>query len=230
MAIWPPVVTNGSEQVVSRLLDALAEFLQRQSLRLARALLPLQDQRSLERFARIGFEYQTTVASLVWSVSSRLEPAQPSLLDFIPVRDPAQRAVLSAIKQQSYMGSLDCPRIIDAFAATDVLEMYQTAATWDPNGWYVTAVDGVNMGCLILADDERQNQLELVYLGVLPRHRGNGFGRQLVRQAQRIASLRDRQRITVTVDSENRPAVAAYHNAGFEKYAERQLIARVFPD
>ena len=64
---------------------------------------------------------------------------------------------------------------------------------------------------------------ELVYMGVVPEHRGTGLGRALVGQAIRKTRDLGGQVLTVAVDSNNTPARKLYEEAGMRPTRYRHV-------
>jgi ribosomal protein S18 acetylase RimI-like enzyme len=74
--------------------------------------------------------------------------------------------------------------------------------------------------CSILPrKDNRPVEGTIFYMGVLPVHRGNGYGRQLLDQATRTLARIGATRILCDTAACNAPMVAAFRNAG---YIERE--------
>jgi GNAT superfamily N-acetyltransferase len=86
-----------------------------------------------------------------------------------------------------------------------------------------------DVGCLILADHPRYENMELVYMGVVPEGRGQGWGIEVVRHAQRLARRAGRQRLVLAVDASNQPAIRMYASAGFQAWDQRRVYYRLHP-
>ena len=68
--------------------------------------------------------------------------------------------------------------------------------------------------------------MELVYMGLVPDARGNGWGRAMVRHAQWLARRRDRSQLVLAVDQKNLPALAMYEAASFVGWDNRSVWMR----
>ncbi len=86
--------------------------------------------------------------------------------------------------------------------------------------------EGRDVGCQLLADYEALDQWELVYLGLTPGARGNGWGLEAVRRAQGLVRTAGRKRLVLAVDEANWPAIAMYAAAGFEAWNRRAVFLR----
>ena len=78
--------------------------------------------------------------------------------------------------------------------------------------------------CSIFArNQDRPVEGTIFYMGVLPVHRGNGYGRQLLDQATRTLARMGVHRILCDTAACNAPMIAAFRNAG---YIEKEPWAR----
>lgn len=81
--------------------------------------------------------------------------------------------------------------------------------------YYSVAEAGKVVG--ILALQELAGELEITQLAVLPDYQGKGYGWQL------LGALADRKEpVFLEVRASNKPAIALYRKAGFEKVGERK--------
>jgi RimJ/RimL family protein N-acetyltransferase len=64
------------------------------------------------------------------------------------------------------------------------------------------------------------------FLGVVPEHRGNGYGADLL--AEITADLADlgSQRITADTDLSNKPMAAVFQRLGYRNFAVRLVLSR----
>jgi ribosomal protein S18 acetylase RimI-like enzyme len=124
---------------------------------------------------------------------------------------------------RTYEGTLDCPSIDGQRAPADILEGYASTGVFRPEHWLMAKHEDAAVGCLLLADHP-PDQLELVYMGLVPAARGRHWGTWLVRQAQWLARQAGRQRLVVAVDLANTPAVKLYRAEGFVKWETRKAV------
>jgi hypothetical protein len=135
---------------------------------------------------------------------------------------------LHRVVEQSYHGTRDCPTLNGVQPIADVLEGYRATGEHRPEHWLLVCHGEDDVGCLLLADHPRHENLELVYMGVLPDWRGRGWGLEIVRHAQRIARRLKRERLVLAVDAENRPALAMYASAGLRAWERREVYYCLF--
>ena len=85
-------------------------------------------------------------------------------------------------------------------------------------------LENTDVGCLLLADHPSQDQLELVYMGLVPSARGRGWGESSFAKLCRVARNCGRARVVLAVDSANWPALAMYRRAGFAEFERRTVM------
>ena len=92
--------------------------------------------------------------------------------------------------------------------------------------WRFVKQAGRDVGCLILAEHAEQDQVELVYMGLVPEARGRGWGALVARESLRIAASLGRARVVLAVDGANSPAVKAYERVGFLPWEQRSAFIK----
>ena len=111
--------------------------------------------------------------------------------------------------------------------AEDVLAGYRSNGVFDPKLWLLVRRRQRGVGCLLLADHLRHDNMELLYLGLIPAARGRGCGRQLARQAQWLARRAGRRRLVLAVDAANAPAIQTYTAVGFQTWQQRESYVKL---
>ena len=74
----------------------------------------------------------------------------------------------------------------------------------------------------------RFENMELVYMGVIPAHRGRHWGADIARHAQSVALAAGRHRLVLAVDASNGPAINMYASVGFRAWDRRRVYYHVF--
>lgn len=133
------------------------------------------------------------------------------------------RARLASIVEGSYQETLDYPQLNGLRSIDDVLDSYESIGSSGTSLWRIARCGAEEIGCLLLADHPDDGNLELVYMGVLPRFRGMGWGKLLVAQACQMAARRSRQRVVLAVDANNTPALKIYRSLGFSTLEQRAV-------
>jgi ribosomal protein S18 acetylase RimI-like enzyme len=109
-------------------------------------------------------------------------------------------------------------------AATVLLALSSPHFEQEPDWWQLAQTQGGEPVGFVLCSVFAQNAgqpLEgtIFYMGVLPGHRGEGYGRQLLDQATRTLARIGVRRIVCDTAACNAPMIAAFRHAG---YIERE--------
>ena len=124
---------------------------------------------------------------------------------------------------ETYKGSLDCPEVNGIRSISEIIAGHQAQGTHEPDRWFLALNDEQPAGVLLLTEIPESASMEISYLGVLPRLRRRGIGRQLVMKAIADACAAQVAQLTLSVDVRNRPAQNLYRAAGFEVCGEREV-------
>jgi mycothiol synthase len=223
--VWPPPIDEFSSDP---LFKAAASFVDERRISVAQMIVSESDGFAPDAMERRGFALLAKLAYLFADVarSSAQKSQTPQSLQFVPHagRDLAQ---LSHVVEQTYQGTLDCPRLDKVRAIDDVLAGYREHGVHRPEHWYLVAEKGHNLGVLLLTDHPSVNNWELIYMGVVPNARGRRLGEAIARFALATAQRGGAERIVLAVDSANAPAIAMYRRAGFVEWDQRTVYARL---
>ena len=181
-------------------------------------------------------------------------PANP--LQFHPVlwNEPSDFDAFAKLVESTYADTLDCPRLGEYRTATETLRAYQAGPAYAPTLWFrITASEDPSdspIGCLILAQhgDSSPNQdngdqakgkgkadqdisdsepvVEIVYMGIAPGARGQGYGKLLVDRAFAAVTNAGGTKVILGVDRENPPARAIYDRMGLHHMLSETIWAR----
>ena len=127
---------------------------------------------------------------------------------------------------ESYQETLDCPSLSGMRDVEDVIAGHKAVGPFDPQLWSVVIREGEAQGCLLLAEIPARRGLELVYLGLAPKSRGQGLGRILMQRVLGIASRRHFEVATLAVDAANTPAARLYRRCGYVSVAQRVAMVK----
>jgi RimJ/RimL family protein N-acetyltransferase len=221
----PRITPGASGESSTRLLAAALASLEARGVRWVQALVAPDSDLTVEPFRACGFQH---VCDLIYLSSERRSfPSQQPISDlkFVPC-SVAMHPRLSAVVEQTYQGSLDCPTVEESRTATDMLASYQAASPFDPERWLLVRFADQDVGCLVLADHSETTQWEIQYMGLVPQWRGKGWGLAIVRYAQWLAGRSGQSRLTAAVDATNFPAQRVYEAAGFIEWNRRRVLVR----
>jgi len=148
------------------------------------------------------------------------------------------RATFVDVIRQTFTNTLDCPRLADYRSDTQIASGYLSVPGFDPSICRLLSVDGELAGCLVLTRQAAAGatehpeapsappiggDLELTYMGLVPRFRGRGLGAAMLAQTVAIAQAISAAQVVLAVDSQNRPANAIYQRLGWQT-VERESV------
>lgn len=226
--VWLPCLReNEDANIAVALLRAMAQWHDQRQICMAQLFLETaapEDERILREG---GFAYLT---DLLYLVSLKDDfPLVPvsSPLSFEPYNSQ-HRDRLTQIVDFTYQGTLDCEKLNQVRKMADILEGYRATGVFSPANWLIVRHDNRDIGCLLLSDHPQHDNMELVYMGLIPAHRGRGWGMDVAHHAQWLARQSGRSRLVLAVDALNRPALQMYASVGFKAWDRRQIYYRIF--
>ncbi len=216
-----------AELTVSLLQAALSSPLPA-ALRLAQALLEPGQRGEQQTLERAGFH---RLARLVY-MQRRAEPIDRSIDltgDGVSVHTwrEQDRPRFARVIEASYEGTLDCPGLLGLRSMDQVIEGHMATGRFDPAMWFVFERAGEPLGVMLINEVSDRRAFELVYLGVLPAYRGQGWGRRLLSFGLTAAAARQAQAMVLAVDESNQPAIKLYRSLGFRPIARKLAMIRV---
>jgi ribosomal protein S18 acetylase RimI-like enzyme len=224
--VWPPqwtTSTSGTEPdpLVVGLLQALAA----RGVTSAQSLVSDRASPEAATLVGCGFRHLADLRYLSAPATARPAAGLPNAgaLEFVPV-DASNRDRLATVVEETYRETLDCPALDGLRPTADVLAEYRTIGSGGESLWRLIRGAGRDVGCLLLADHPTQDQVELVYMGLVPAVRGRQWGEVTVGEALRLAQQRGRATVVLAVDAANSPAAAMYERAGFTVFDERTAL------
>ncbi len=232
-ALWPACLLDGEPtETADRLMQAAVDLARTAGYRVAQALPTTAEQR--ERFVSAGFERLAELRYMVWTRdrrkqhrSERADISDESSASLTPLTfqeyDSRQEERFRQIVEQTYRDTLDCPALNGVRTVEEVLAGYRGGGPLNSAHWLIVRHGDQDVGCLILTDHAAYDQCELVYMGLVAKARGQGWGRIIVRQAQRQTEQAGRARLTLSVDAANEPARQMYASCGFVEWDCRDV-------
>ncbi len=226
-SLCPPQLVDGEPtQTGVALLLAATEQLSAQGVVLVQTLLETDTGADFDRFVAAGFEHVCDLLYLV-SLAKAFPTCAPACeIEFFPTYE-TEVPRLAEILGRTYEGTLDCPQLNGVRSTEDVLAGYRGQGAVPAERWLICRHTGQDVGCLLLAEHTESDSWELVYMGLMPEHRGRGWGMSLVRHAQWLTQRSGRARLVLAVDASNGPAIVTYSEAGFLAWDRRSVLLRV---
>jgi ribosomal protein S18 acetylase RimI-like enzyme len=200
------------------------------------AVIDKTDQQSGDRYREHGYVEIHDVLHLV-CVQQQSRPTESSLvvesparLLLTPVVESSFAEFLSLV-EATFQHSDDCPGLNEQATLDEVQSRWsRTPAERRAQSWYRASIaihgQPVDVGCLVLDVEPGSRSAELIYLGLIPEHRGKGLGNELVSRAQGIICQAGKDTTIVSVDASNQKALRGYVAHGFTPYAESTVFAK----
>jgi ribosomal protein S18 acetylase RimI-like enzyme len=227
--VWPPQsVDDGRRRQREDLLVRHAgDWLRRRGVKLAQALLPLDEDFRAAPLERNGFHHVTCLLYLRHGL--RPLPRSDGLprLAYLSYADAGEERFGAALLR-TYEGTLDCPELNGVRPVEQVLAGHRAQGRFDPERWWLALEGGRPVGVLLLSEPADGGDGEVAYVGVAPEARRRGLGRELMLKALAEARAAGHSRLTLTVDARNRPARQLYLDLGFEPFDRREVYLAVW--
>lgn len=221
----PGLLENEPATTAQALFRGVVDNLSKTQTRLIFANFSLEQERFRGPIEQAGFCYLARLLYLFSPAEDFPKSAEEirSDLRFVPwpMADPEECV---RIVERTYVNTLDCPALNGLRETEDVLAGYRAAGVHSPDLWFLAVGDRGPVGCLMLTEQPDFDQLELVYMGLIPEYRGRGWGRDLVRFAQWMTRQRGRSGLLLAVDIQNKPAMRVYESLGMQHLEERDIF------
>lgn len=224
--IFPPVLAEITDRKTAEgLLHKTTEWFETSGGKLAQCLIEQNDHLFAEVLAGGGYP---RLAELVF-LKRELEDLPPlETGDLIPVNYSAEtHDEFVATLGETYIDSQDCPALSSARSAEEALAGHREAGKFLPEQWTVYRKNGESIGLSILTEHTDAGLWELVYLGLRPAFRGQGFARKILIAGLHQARNAGMSAMTLAVDAANEPAIRLYAAAGFFEVLRKQAHLRV---
>lgn len=229
--VWLPVIINGADElkVRSALMDAVCRELDRSQAKFGQVLLSPGESDEAAWLTDYGFEL---TAELFFLARSLEEPAP---IDDLPAEDEFE--VYDQLRNEhrfrdlielTYRDSLDCPRLNGSRSGAEAIAGHRLSGVFHPRGWKLYRQEGRDAAVLLLNEHPDQDAAELVYFGVAPEFRGQGWGEKILADAIAMGRAWHRAVIFLAVDAANSFANRIYAEFGFQEVARRVVWLR-FP-
>jgi ribosomal protein S18 acetylase RimI-like enzyme len=223
--LWGPATSGDvAREVAGDLLAGLLGGLKSADVHVVQAVLFPEDQELESLLGSHGFLPPVELLYLISTATSKAGPA--CAIEFEPYRDD-QLARLAGVIESTYDQTRDVPQLNGARCLDDVVEGYRQTGVFRASRWFFARHDGRDAGCLLLADHPHLDQLELVYMGVLPGFRRRGLGKQLLQRALEVTESLGRRNLILAVDAANTPALQLYRNAGLVVLDRRWVSMKI---
>lgn len=228
MLLFAPASLKGqpAASATHDLLDAVCRHGAARQIQLAQALIDPHQSTLIDLFISGGFARLAKLVYLQASAPRKAPelnlPANWHLLAYSPQTHARFARTIGA----TYRDSLDCPQLSGTRDMEDVIIGHKATGEFAPSRWYLLCDGEDDIGVLLLSRIPRTDSLELVYIGIVPQHRGKGAGDLLLRQALRGVVEAGHSRLSLAVDAGNTPAMQLYWRHGLQTIASKVAMLR----
>jgi GNAT superfamily N-acetyltransferase len=188
--------------------------------------LPLPD--AAADVAALGAAGLVFLAELIY-MRMELKPSPPAFqggpcdpVEWVGYGEFAEQELAEVICE-TYRGSLDCPDLAGIRPVADVIAGHKATGQFRPESWWIVRCDGRAAGCIMVNRSASQNAGEVVYLGVVPSHRGRNLACRMLCHAAEHWHAAGAEALTLAVDARNAYALRAYRRAGLQE-TQRRLV------
>ena len=208
--------------IITELLGHIVKDAPSCDVRLLQAMVPPEDSRKQRILSAAGFRY---LAELIYMQRDAgmlfANAAAVPNLKWVTY-GAERRAMFESVVNATYQGSLDCPGLNGLRTIEDILSSHRAAGEFNDRWWLVAMLQDEPVGVLLMARVPARRAMEVVYMGVVPRHRGRGLGGAILYKAVKIARDEVCDVLTLAVDAANPPALSMYRRCGFTETARRR--------
>jgi mycothiol synthase len=217
---WPPVAE--SNEFGDALVAATCEWLRNRGVKVCQAFATAEEAKQLIPLERNGFHHVTSLLSLRREITGE---SPVTALTFEAHSRPFTdefRSVLLATHEETH----DCPELYRNRTDEELMAGFDEPL--DATSWHLARLAGEPIGVLMLTSGAQDGEADLAYLGVLPRFRGRGLGRELVAFSRAVAAHRSAVALTVSVDKRNSAALKLYAHHDFVQTSRREVWLAYF--
>ena len=184
-------------------------------------LLAEFDEEAMLLYKDAGFTNLATLQYMEWSAKqTQQKPIQTNIAEFCET-STLEHQILKATLQQTFLGSLDCPKIHGKRSIEDILKSHQGFESNDLSLWFIILFKNEPAGVLLLNPSKDEQYLELAYLGITPEMRRKGLAKEAMHYAINLATKRGCNKIVLAVDNTNIPAITLYKKINFQETTKR---------
>lgn len=224
--VWPPValISHEAREIQQALMTTVCTELEHPDVRFGQCLLSPHEHEEAALLSEFGFE----IASELFFLARPLEEPWPitELPSHITVetfQEPGNVTRFEKVIEQTYLESQDCPLLNGRRTGKEAIAGHRLSGEFHPRGWRLYSNNGHDIGLVMLNEHPDQDAVELVYYGVCPEYRGQGWGRRAICDALSLAKSWNRAVMFLAVDAGNDFANVIYAEFGFQEVARRHV-------
>lgn len=219
--LWRP---RGCHDVCQRLLEAAHRAVLARAMTVCHTTLAPHERYLADTLVKAGMCRVAPLAYMTCPLDRLpLTRARTRLNAWQRQSSDQQAELLTRIQE----ASLDCPLLTEALGSEALLAGFRAQDAAPGKHWHsVHLGEGAPpVGVLLLAERPAHGALEVMLMGLVPECRGRGLGREVLACARKVAAATGAQRLILSVDITNLPAMALYRQAGFVVYFKEDIYA-----
>lgn len=228
LLLFPPQTIRSEEHAhaTRHLVNTICERATEENLTLAQVLLDTHDHSVYQLLVSCGFQRLAELLYLQTPIPRAMKPPQllPGLRWQTYTRESHARFAAAVLA--TYENSLDCPALNGLRHIDDILAGHKGAGSFNPDVWFVLCDHDDPLAVLLLNRVGTSDLIELVYIGIMPRHRRKGLGDLLMRHALHTAGSIGCTRLSLAVDADNLPALKLYWRHGLQAIGRKLALLR----
>lgn len=228
--VWPPVITCQAVdpvEIESALMKWMCDRIDQHGSKLAQVLLDPANSAERDLLEQFQFEEAAEMFFLARQLIPEDLTVELDLGEFDhDLYTEADADRFAAVIERTYEQSLDCPFLSGFRTGKDAIASHRLSGQFDPAGWRMYRIGRTDVGVVLMNDHPDQNAIELVYFGIVPEFRGQGFGRMMLKQCLQAATIAGRGVIYLSADCGNIYATTLYRELGFVELARRRIMLR----
>jgi ribosomal protein S18 acetylase RimI-like enzyme len=225
--IWPPqTIPRNHRDTEAQLIQFACRWLAGEGAKLVQSLLLPEESGLARPLEHHGFAKITRLCYLRHQLNLPATSFQEAERLIYQFYDSCESELFHQTLLRTYEQTLDCPEVSGVRTVEEIIAGHKSQGIHNPRHWWLAFQEGRPAGILLLAEMVDGKGWDILYLGVVPEARRQGFGRELIRKALREAKSAAAPQLTLAVDARNRPAYNLYQQLGFEAFDEREVYLR----
>lgn len=227
LALPPVVLPDEPPQILEIIYDQLIEYAKLNHSPVV--MLLVDNDQELDSVCRPhgGFQKISDLLYLVCESDLFPKKSPAKKLRFIPFCEQDWTKMV-ALVEETYRQTRDFPRLNGICPTESILNSYREDHPFIPELWFFIEFQDRPVGTLILTELEKSKLFELTYMGIIPEARGKGLAHEIVAFVKFMAGTHGAERLLVSVDIQNDPAIKVYSRHDFQVYDRKEIYARFF--
>jgi ribosomal protein S18 acetylase RimI-like enzyme len=219
---------SDSDQAESKLIPYAAEQLKNSGVKVWQVIATADKLHKYQNLRANGFSQPIKLVEMKKNFSAQFPPQNLDNRFCMEQYSESHFQSFAECIVATYEGSLDCPELNYVRTPTEVLRNLQKNVRGGEPFWYRAWIDDEPIGVLLLNPTLPKQNWELTYLGLLPKFRNQGLGKELLNHAIGMSSSAGAPGLTLTFDERNKFAQKLYEKCGFQSCGSYEVFLYIF--